>query len=151
VPAGPNTRLTEIYADYLEEDAGAEPPLPENAGRVQQWAARTLPGAPTGPSRAVSQRDGTNAYARSQYGSSSGGSRRRGPSRPYPRSAAPSNFEGEEEGYGSGDYEEAFELLRIKVKASDIHSYVCRDLLTLLVDPLQWRSSWYGLYARRAL
>ena len=121
MPAGPNTRVTEIYDDYLEEyDGGERPPLPENAGRVQQWAARTLPGTPSGPSRSTSQRMGANSYgARSQYGGSSGGSRRRGPTRPNPRSAATSNFEGEEEGYGSEDYEEAFELLRIKVKVSD--------------------------------
>jgi hypothetical protein len=130
VPAGPNTRLTEIYNDYLEEYDGPEPPLPEGPQRVQQWAAKTLPGAPTGPSRAVSQRTTTSPYARSQYGGSSGGSRKRGPARPNPRSAAPSSFEGEEEGYRSGDYEDAFELLRIKVKASDINPYVCRDLLT---------------------
>ncbi len=51
---GPNARLTDIYDDYLggyEE----EPPLPEDAKKVQAWASRTMPGAPTGPSRPVTR------------------------------------------------------------------------------------------------
>lgn len=119
MPGGPNSRVTEIYDDYLDEYGNEpEPPLPDNSGRVQQWAAKTLPGTPAGPSRAVSQRVPPSTYTRSQYGGSAGG-RRRGPgARPgQSRGTGPSNFDGEEEeGYGSGDYEEAFELLRIKVK-----------------------------------
>lgn len=131
MPAGPNSRVTEIYDDYLEEygNNDPEPPLPDDAGRVRQWAQKTLPGTPAGPSRAVSQRIPPSTYgSRSQYGGSAGG-RRRGPgARPgQARSAAPSNFDGEEEeGYGSGDYEEAFELLRIKVKVFILFEIILR-------------------------
>lgn len=52
---------------------------------------------------------------RSQYGGSTSGRRRQG----RQRSAPTSMLEGEEEeGYGSGDFEENFELVRIKVKVS---------------------------------
>ncbi|CAG7854231.1 SubName: Full=Uncharacterized protein {ECO:0000313/EMBL:CCA67530.1} [Serendipita indica DSM 11827] len=119
--AGPggnaNQRVTDIYDDYMEGyGAGEEPPLPDEAKRVQAWASKTLPGPPAAPSRAVSQRVPPSAFgSRSQYSGSAMGRRptRRQTSRG--RGGA-SNFGEEEDGYGSGDYDEGFELVRIKVK-----------------------------------
>ncbi|PVG02938.1 hypothetical protein CPB86DRAFT_779815 [Serendipita vermifera] len=109
----PDTRVTEIYDEYLDGYGNDAPPLPEDSGRVRAWASKTQPGAPQGPSRAVSQR----VAVRSQYGGSTV-SRRRPPNRQntYPRSQGSGAYEGEEEGYGSGEFDEGFELVRIKVK-----------------------------------
>lgn len=64
---GPNARLTDIYDDYIDGYGNeAEPPLPDDARRVQQWAAKTQPGTPAGPSRAASQRIGASTYV-SEY------------------------------------------------------------------------------------
>jgi hypothetical protein len=52
-----DARVTEIYDEYLDA-YGDEPPLPDDSRRVQAWASKTSPGAPQGPSRAVSQRVG---------------------------------------------------------------------------------------------
>ncbi|KAG8829658.1 hypothetical protein FRC17_006220 [Serendipita sp. 399] len=104
-PGGANSRLTDIYADYLD-DYGEEEAAPEDAKRVQAWAAKTKPGSPVGPSRATSQRMGP---ARSQYGGSSVSKQPAGRQAPGGRS----NY-GDEDEYNSG--EEGFELLRIKVK-----------------------------------
>lgn len=52
---GPNSRLTDIYDDYLGGYAEEEPPLPEDSKKVQAWASRTQPGPPTGPSRPVTR------------------------------------------------------------------------------------------------
>jgi neutrophil factor 2 len=117
-----NQRLTDIYDDYLD-GYNEEPPLPDESNRVKAWASRTLPGAPAGPSRAVSQRvppNGMSMYGdRSVYGGSAPSVRRR-PTRQNTlgsRSRAPTQYgEEEEEGYGSGDYDGGFELVRIKVK-----------------------------------
>jgi hypothetical protein len=70
---------------------------------------------------------------------------------PPSRSAGNSNFDGEEEeGYGSGDYEDAFELIRIKVKVSLI-LLVGEMSPDMVLDSLQWRSPWYGVYSRRTV
>lgn len=120
----PGQRLTDIYDDYLD-GYNEEPPLPDdsNPNRVKAWASKTQPGAPAGPSRAVSQRipgGGVSMYGdRSIYGGSAPSVRRR-PTRQNTigsRSRAPTQYGDEdEEGYGSGDYEGGFELIRIKVK-----------------------------------
>jgi hypothetical protein len=58
---------------------------------------------------------------RSQYGGSSVSKRRPTRQNTYPRSRGNSGFGGEEEeGYGSGEFDEGFELVRIKVKVRSI-------------------------------
>lgn len=106
------SRLTEIYDDYLDGYVNPDDlPIPEETKRVAAWASKTQPGAPPAPSRAVSQR-----IAPSQFGGSSV-SRRRPPRRPTTQYTK-SRYDDEEEGYGSGDYDEGFEMVKIRVKVS---------------------------------
>ena len=81
-----------------------------------------------------------SALARSQFGGS-GGPRRRPTRNAYGgRSASTSRYDGEEEeGYGSGDYDEGFELVRIKVKVSIFCLFGdCQPFDRFVTDPLQW-------------
>ena len=74
---------------------------------------------------------------------------RRQPSRG--RSGAASNFGGEEEdGYGSGDYDEGFELVRIKVKVRHFFTPVsiCAHVV---LDSLQRRGARHGTHAGRVV
>lgn len=110
-PKAPNpARATEFYDDYLDAYGNDEPPLPDDTKRVQAWATKTTPGAP--PSRAPS-----NArLPPSSYAPSSAGTMRRRPTRRNTTRRVQSQYE-EEEGYVSGDYEDApFELIKIRVK-----------------------------------
>lgn len=110
-------RLTEIYDGYMGGfEEGNEPPVPQAPGRVAAWARSNANPANT-PSRAPSTR------APSAYGSGtsvSGSLRRRPTRRPTvnrgPSRAAMSAYEEEEEGYVSGEYDEAYELSKIRVK-----------------------------------
>ena len=120
VDAG-DSRLTEFYDDYLNgyEDT---PPVPEMqpapTDRVAAWA-RQNPGYP--PSRQGSRSAPGSSYTPSSY---VGGSMRRKPSRrPTIRSRIQSSYEEEEEGYGSGEYEDGpLEMSLIRVKVDDASS-----------------------------
>lgn len=112
-------RLTEIYDDYVrgyDEPAPPVPAPPAGPNRVAAWArSNATPGMT--PSRAPSAR------APSAYGGySNTGSMRRKPTRRgtvgggSTRAKTMSSYEEEEEGYVSGDYEETFELVKIRVK-----------------------------------
>ncbi|TEB37430.1 NADPH oxidase regulator NoxR [Coprinellus micaceus] len=113
-------RLTEFYDDYLNgyEDA---PPVPEMqpapTDRVAAWA-RQNPGYP--PSRQGSRSAPGSSYTPSSY---AGGSMRRKPTRrPTIRSRIQSSYEEEEEGYGSGEYEDGpleMNLIRVKLHYKD--------------------------------
>ncbi|EJF55734.1 hypothetical protein DICSQDRAFT_73056 [Dichomitus squalens LYAD-421 SS1] len=114
---GAGARMTEFYDDYLEgytgEEANEVPPLPE--ARVANWAKGV-------------GRGGRPSAPPSSYGGSlsGGGSMRRKLTRRGtaasrgPGSRAGSSFYGgyeeEEEGYVSGEYEDMFEMVKIRVK-----------------------------------
>ena len=117
-------RLTEIYDDYIGGyNEEAPPPVPPAAGqsRVAAWA-RTNANPANTPSRAPSTR------APSAFGSYTSTSVRRKPTRRptvggsggSSRGRVMSAYEEEEEGYGSGEYEETYELAKIRVKVSYI-------------------------------
>ncbi|KAL7277884.1 hypothetical protein PYCCODRAFT_1394550 [Trametes coccinea BRFM310] len=130
-PTGPNGagaaggRMTEFYDDYLEgytgEDAAELPPLPSAEGRVANWAKGVGAGrGARGPSAPPS------SYAPSTVMGPGGGSvrrkltRRGTTGRAGAASRAGSSFYGgyeeEEEGYVSGEYEDIFEMVKIRVK-----------------------------------
>ncbi|KAI1787818.1 hypothetical protein LXA43DRAFT_1027631 [Ganoderma leucocontextum] len=112
---GGGARMTEFYDEYLDDYTGEEsnevPPLPE--ARVANWA------------KGVGRGGRPNAPPSSYGGSLGGGSvrrklTRRGTSNRGPSSRAASSFYGgyeeEEEGYVSGEYEDIFEMVKIRVK-----------------------------------
>ncbi|KAH9889550.1 hypothetical protein C8Q73DRAFT_708050 [Cubamyces lactineus] len=122
-PGAPNGRMTEFYDDYLEgytgEDAAEVPPLPSAEGRVANWAKGIGRGGAARPAAPPS------SYAPSTVMGPSGGSMRRkltrrGTTGRGAPSRAGSSFYGgyeeEEEGYVSGEYEDVFEMVKIRVK-----------------------------------
>ena len=127
---GDAPRLTEIYDDYIAGYAEEAPPPVPPAGqsRVAAWARNNAnPGNP--PSRAPSTR------APSAFGSYSSASGRRKPTRRptvggsggSSRGRVMSAYEEEEEGYVSSEYEETFELSKIRVKVSSFHSFLATE------------------------
>lgn len=114
-PRSAGDRATDFYDDYLdsyaEEPAPAVPPVPGKE-RVANWARNNaVPGAGAAVGRARS-------VAPSSYApSSAGGTLRRKTTRRTARPARSTYYEEEEEGYASGDYEDApFEMTKIRVK-----------------------------------
>ncbi|KAF9049922.1 NADPH oxidase regulator NoxR [Panaeolus papilionaceus] len=125
-PASPNApqppakdeRMTEFYDDYIDSYAAPEQsPQPLRSGgssgsdRVGAWARNN----------ATVQRSGSRSAPSSNYAPSSYGGgpmRRKSTRRGDPRrSRIQSTYEEEEEGYGSGDYDDGpFELSLIRVK-----------------------------------
>ncbi|EFI28161.1 NADPH oxidase regulator NoxR [Coprinopsis cinerea okayama7 len=113
-------RITEFYDDYLDsyEDQPPVPQLsaPPTADRVATWARQT-PAYPAGVARSTSRSAPNSQYAPSSYG---GGSMRRKPTRratSRQQNRIGSTYEEEEEGYGSGDYDDGpFEMNLIRVK-----------------------------------
>ncbi|KAG5645429.1 hypothetical protein DXG03_006253 [Asterophora parasitica] len=123
----PVTRLTEFYDDYLDSYADPnQPPLPpiRSGGapaappdRVAAWARSN--GSPTyAPSRSGSRSAPASNYAPSSFGGGgSGPLRRKVTRRNTGRTQRIQSTYEEEEGYASGDYEDApFELVKIRVK-----------------------------------
>jgi len=124
----PSSRLTEIYDDYIDGYADDEPPpvpaLPSpdsgaKSDKISAWArANANPNQlPPTAQRSTSRSAPASTYAPSSFG---GGSRRRLTRRSTRRTTvAPSmyNEDEEEEGYGSGDYDDGpFDLVKIRVK-----------------------------------
>ena len=111
------TRLTEFYEDYFDGAEEEAPPLPTQE-KISAWARAnanpaTLP--PSAMQRSQSRSAPPSTYAPSSYG----GSLRRKVTRRNTRrvTAAPSMYDEEEEGYGSGEYDDGpFELVKIRVK-----------------------------------
>jgi len=115
------SRLTEVYDDLLDgytqsAPAPPMPSIPEENRRIQAWARNANNAPPPlsrNPSRAPSSYGGTSVGA---------GVRRRGTKsgRPYAPSRSVSrimsSYGEEDEGYRSGEYDEAYELSRIRVK-----------------------------------
>ncbi|KAG5636640.1 hypothetical protein H0H81_007349 [Sphagnurus paluster] len=125
-PKEPDNRLTEFYDDYLDSygdsNQPALPPIRSGGApaappdRVAAWArSNANPGY--APSRSGSRSAPASNYAPSSY--SGGGTMRRKVTRRNTRTQGriQSTYEEEEEGYASGDYEDApFELIKIRVK-----------------------------------
>ncbi|KAK0459085.1 NADPH oxidase regulator NoxR [Desarmillaria tabescens] len=114
-------RLTELYDGYLDAYTSEPPaPLPSMPpDRVAAWASKNAnPNYPPVIARSASRSAPASNYAPSSFG---GGTMRRkltrrGTARQMV-SRAPSSYEEEEEGYGSGEYEDGpFELVKIRVK-----------------------------------
>ncbi|GLB37380.1 putative NADPH oxidase regulator [Lyophyllum shimeji] len=124
-------RLTEFYDDYLDSYADPnQPPLPpiRSGGapaaapdRVAAWA-RSNANPNNAPPRSGTRSAPVSNYAPSSFGGvgSGGGTLRRKLTRRNTGRTVgrvQSTYEEEEEGYASGDYEEApFELVKIRVK-----------------------------------
>lgn len=115
VPA-PDPRITEFYDDYLDS-YGDAPPVPQmapapGAERISAWRQNANLG------RAQSRSAPNSQYAPS-YG---GGSMRRKPTRRTTQRRIQSTYEEEEEGYGSGEYDDVvyeMTLIRVKVHFED--------------------------------
>lgn len=116
-------RLTEFYEDYLDSYSNDAPPVPlMNAApgpgdRVGAWA-RSNANPNYGVARSGSRSAPNSQYSPSNYGGG-GGSLRRKVTRRQPRgtSRVISTYEEEEEGYGSGEYDDGpYELSMIRVK-----------------------------------
>lgn len=114
----PKNRLTEFYDSYLDDytDPAPIPPVPSNASangpdRIAAWARSNA--NPNNPPQRAPSRNAYSNYAPSSFGT---GSMRRKPTRRGTVRAA-SRYEEEEEGYGSGEYEDGpYELVKIRVK-----------------------------------
>jgi len=124
----PDNRLTEFYDDYLDSygDSNQVPPPPIRGNgpganppdRVAAWA-RTNANPTYAISRSGSRSAPASNYAPSSFGGGGGTLRRKVTRRTTARtpSRIQSTYEEEEEGYASGDYEDApFELIKIRVK-----------------------------------
>jgi len=123
------SRLTEIYDGYLDSYGDNEPPPPlpraatAQSDKISAWARANanpdqLPPTAAPVQRAPSRSAPPSTYAPSSYG---GGSMKRRLTRRGTRRTmiAPSmyNEDEEEEGYGSGEYDDGpFELVKIRVK-----------------------------------
>ncbi|KAF9460762.1 NADPH oxidase regulator NoxR [Collybia nuda] len=125
-----DNRLTEFYDDYLDSYGDTTPPPlppPMRSGggpgapppdRVAAWA-RTNANPNYAPSRSGSRSAPASNYAPSSFGGGGGTLRRKVTRRTTARtpSRIQSTYEEEEEGYASGDYDDApFELVKIRVK-----------------------------------
>ncbi|KAI8974023.1 hypothetical protein BD414DRAFT_498900 [Trametes punicea] len=118
---GAGGRMTEFYEDYLDgytgEDAAEVPPLPNAEGRVANWAKGVgrggRPSAPPSsyaPSTVLGPSGGSMRRKLTRRGTTSRGGGSRSGSSFY------GGYEEEEEGYVSGEYEDVFEMVKIRVK-----------------------------------
>ena len=115
-PAGEQT--ADFYDDYLDSYRDRRP-APRRSNTIASWARNNANPGNFPPSRSASTRVPPSSY-------SGGGSiRRRGTSVSRQRSTVRRNiaYEEEEEGYGSGDYEDGsfaeFSKVRVKVRFND--------------------------------
>ncbi|CAA7261646.1 unnamed protein product [Cyclocybe aegerita] len=122
-----NDRLTEFYDDYIDsyaaERAPPVPNAPPPSDRVGAWARNNA--NPNYPplSRTGSRSAPGSQYAPSSYGGPGGSLRRKGTRRnPRASSRIQSTYEEEEEGYGSGEYDDGpleLSLIRVKLHYQD--------------------------------
>ena len=97
------SRATDFYDNLVDSYAQRSPTLPvpgNNNDRIANWAR----GNTGGPTRTPSA---------SAFGGSRSGTLKRRVTR---RTIAPSVYDDEEEGYGSGEWDEMYELTKIRVK-----------------------------------
>jgi len=111
-PSGGEKRVSEFYENYLDEYGGSESAAP----------GPTLPAKPV-PDRSRRQRESTMSRNSGLRSAPVGGSmRRRGTSKRFTRGSSRA-YEEEEEGYGSGDYEEFsldnMQKIRVKIHYKD--------------------------------
>ncbi len=126
--------MTEFYDSYLDSYADASPlpplppagrmesPAPNGPERVAAWASKNAnPNYP--PQRTGSRSAPTSNYAPSSFGG--GTIRRKLTRRGTSRQQRIINYDEEEEGYVSGEYDDGpFELIKIRVKVPH-HSSCC--------------------------
>lgn len=120
-PPSSKERLTEFYDDYIDSYRDQAPglPAPRRSNTVASWARNNAnPETPPPPSRSPSARPPPSAYS-----ATSPGVRRRGTNVGRQRSVR-RKYEEEEEGYGSGDYEDGSNYsdcikIRVKVRFGD--------------------------------
>ncbi|TFK80518.1 hypothetical protein K466DRAFT_591793 [Polyporus arcularius HHB13444] len=120
---GGGARMTEFYDDYLDgytgEAAEEVPPLPSAEGRVANWAKGVgrggRPSAPPSSYGGGSVMGGGSVRRKlTRRGTAS---RREGAgARSQTSSSFYGGYEEEEEGYVSGEYEDVFEMVKIRVK-----------------------------------
>jgi neutrophil cytosolic factor 2 len=109
--SGAPLRSTEFYDSLVDSYAQRSPPLPvSNNDRVAKWA-----------------RGNTGGPTRTPTASTRSGTLKRRVTR---RTIAPSVYDEEEEGYGSGEWDEMYELTKIRVK---IH--FDEDVRGMALDP----------------
>jgi len=105
-PRGGDSRLTEFYDNLVDSYADLPQPPSGSSDRIATWARNTPGGVPPAQS----------SRAPSAYGGSSrSGTVRRRVTR---RTVVPSVYDEDEEGYvtGSGEWDEMYELTKIRVK-----------------------------------
>lgn len=122
----PEKRVSEFYENYLDEYGGSESAAPAPG----PTSTPTMPAKPV-PDRSRRQRESTMSRNSGLRSAPVGGSmRRRGTSKRYTRGSSRA-YEEEEEGYGSGDYEEFsldnMQKIRVKVRQ---HETVLLTFLT---------------------
>lgn len=111
--------MTDFYDDYIDSYGGNNgappvPPVNANNDRVGSWARNNASPNYPPPTRNGSRSAPVSQYAPSSYGGP-GSVRRRGTKRSMSRPVQ-STYDDEEEGYGSGEYDEAFEMSVIRIK-----------------------------------
>ncbi|KAF8348373.1 NADPH oxidase regulator NoxR [Amanita rubescens] len=106
-------RVSEFYENYLDEYDESESVGPESASTPTPPANRT-------PNKARAQRASTMSRNSGLRSAPVGGSMKRRSTARRSTRGNPRAFEEEEEGYGSGDYEEvSFEKIRVKIHYND--------------------------------
>ncbi|KDQ55044.1 hypothetical protein JAAARDRAFT_134290 [Jaapia argillacea MUCL 33604] len=125
-PPSKSGRLTDFYDDYIDsygDDTSRPPvppaPTPAAKPNVAAWARTNAAPGNAPPSRTPSRGPVQSSYAPSSFGGSAGSLRRKVTRRGTNRipSRIVSTYEEEEEGYGSGEYEDGpYELVKIRVK-----------------------------------
>jgi hypothetical protein len=164
--------VTEFYDNYLDsytnddDEAPPMPPVPvQQPDRVAQWARNNADPRNNNdsPRRAPSSasRPPPSTYAPSSYGG--GGTirrklTRRNTSRGQSRAQSSyGQYEEEEEGYASGDYDDMiYELVKIRVKVGAMFCSVNMEWIDadrifvslLLLASLPRRCTWYGSHTR---
>lgn len=127
----PESRMTEFYDDYIdsygERDQPPLPPLPSMPSTAAKMEKISAWAQDASPARQPIAKRGAPAsnYAPSSYGGGRAPQRkltRRGTGRSRAGTNAPSMYEEEEEGYGSGSEDPGFELVKIRVKVRSLHS-----------------------------
>jgi hypothetical protein len=144
-----NTRVTELYDDYLDAYTDPAPPLPPSKNptsnsddRVMAWARSAGDVPPVGISRNGSRSAPGSSYAPSSFGSMRRRASRRRPQRNRMQSAYEDE---EEEGYVSGDYDDGFyDLMKIRVKVRIMLTMIFGKRMTCCIDPLQGRCARHG-------